>query len=164
LRIFARFDLLMTRAVLDTNVLVSACWKPGGLEAATVALATRCAFTLCVSAAVVAEYRDVFSRKKLANLQSRAVPLLAALEKLWVPVNASVPISAALDEDDNRFLECAFSAGAHFLVTGNLRHYPEIFGITRVVNAREFLGQCFAAELQRIDGPESPLSPQIIPE
>jgi uncharacterized protein len=30
----------------------------------------------------------------------------------------------ALDEADNRFLECALEARAAFLVTGNLRHFP----------------------------------------
>jgi putative PIN family toxin of toxin-antitoxin system len=151
----------MIKAVLDTNVLVSACWKPGGLEAATVSLAARRAFTLCVSPAVVAEYRDVLSRKKLSKLETRAVPILAALEKVWLSFDASVRTSAARDEDDNRFLECALSARADFLVTGNLRHYPEIFGTTRIVNARGFLGQCFAVELQRIDCPVSAPSPQM---
>jgi putative PIN family toxin of toxin-antitoxin system len=152
----------MIKAVLDTNVLVSACWKPGGLEAATVALAAQGAFTLCVSPAIVAEYRDVLSRKKLSKLESRAAPLLAAVEKIWSPFDASVRTSAARDEDDNRFLECAFSSGANFLVTGNLRHYPETFATARIVNARGFLGECFAAELQRIDCLLSAPSPQII--
>jgi uncharacterized protein len=134
------------RAVLDTNVLVSACWNPDGLEAAAVALAAQGSFTLCVSPAVIAEYRDVLSRKKLAKIESRAVAMLAALEKVWISFDASIGTSAASDEDDNRFLECALSAGADFLVTGNLRHYPEIFGTTRIVNARGFLGQCFAGD------------------
>ncbi|HWE00056.1 MAG TPA: putative toxin-antitoxin system toxin component, PIN family [Bryobacteraceae bacterium] len=152
----------MIKAVLDTNVVVSACWKPGGLEASAVALAAQGAFTLCVSPAIVAEYRDVLSRKKLANLESRAVPLLAALEKVWISFDASIRTSAAGDEDDNRFLECAFSSGANFLVTGNLRHYPETFATARIVNARAFLAECFAAELQHIDCLISAPSPQII--
>jgi predicted nucleic acid-binding protein len=72
--------------------------------------------------------------------------MLAALEKVWISFDAAIGTSAASDEDDNRFLECALSAGADFLVTGNLRHYPEIFGTTRIVNARGFLGQCFAGD------------------
>jgi predicted nucleic acid-binding protein len=42
-------------------------------------------------------------------------------------------------DDDNRFLECAEAAEADFLVTGNRRHFPELFGKTRVVAPREFL-------------------------
>ena len=60
-------------------------------------------------------------------------------------------IDAASDEDDNRFLECAFSAEANYLITGNLRHYPDICGITRIVNARRFLAECFDRELARLD-------------
>jgi hypothetical protein len=37
------------------------------------------------------------------------------------------------------FLECAAAAEADDLVTGNLRHSPESWGRTRVVNAREEL-------------------------
>ena len=33
-------------------------------------------------------------------------------------------ILAALDPDDDMFLECAFAAEADYLVTGNLKDYP----------------------------------------
>jgi predicted nucleic acid-binding protein len=44
---------------------------------------------------------------------------------------------------DNRFLECAESAGADFLVTGNRRHFPKVWKTARIVNAREFLSSVF---------------------
>jgi hypothetical protein len=34
-------------------------------------------------------------------------------------------VTAALDPDDNIFLECAETAEANFLVTGNIRHFPD---------------------------------------
>jgi predicted nucleic acid-binding protein len=48
------------------------------------------------------------------------------------------------DERDNRFLECAESAGADFLVTGNRQHYPSVWKTTRIVNARELIETVFA--------------------
>jgi putative PIN family toxin of toxin-antitoxin system len=126
------------RVVLDTNILVSACWKPGGLEARVVDLAIAGKIVACVSAEILAEYRDVLSRPKLSALNGRAVELLAALERNAVLVETVVPVKASIDEDDNRFLECAEAAGAEYLITGNLRHYPAVWGATRVVNARAF--------------------------
>jgi len=141
------------KAVLDTNVLVSACWKPDGLEAATVALGLGGAYTICISAPVLGEYRDVLARKKLHGLSDRADSILSGLERVAVRYESAVRIDAARDEDDNRFLECAFSAEANYLITGNLRHYPDVCGLTRVVNARRFLAECFDRELARLDRP-----------
>lgn len=95
----------------------------------------------CISSAVLAEYRDVLSRPKLASVYARARELLAALERNAVAVEPVDRIAASVDEDDNRFLECAEAAGADFLITGNLRHYPTISGVTRIVNARAFFEQ-----------------------
>jgi putative PIN family toxin of toxin-antitoxin system len=129
------------RIVLDTNILVSACWKPEGLEARVTGMAANGEVVVCISPAVLAEYRDVLSRPKLAAVHGRAGELLGALERNAITVQPVYRIAASIDEDDNRFLECAEAAGADFLITGNLRHYPASSGATRIVNARAFLGQ-----------------------
>ncbi|MGA3264250.1 MAG: PIN domain-containing protein [Terracidiphilus sp.] len=49
----------------------------------------------------------------------------------------TLPVSP--DEQDNRFLECAESAGADFLVTGNRRHFPKVWKKTRIVSTRELV-------------------------
>jgi putative PIN family toxin of toxin-antitoxin system len=130
---------IAVRVVLDTNILVSACWKPGGNEAEVARLATTGRITPCVSTAIVAEYRDVFSRRKLFGISALTTELLASLERSAVTVETGAPVQASVDDDDNRFLECVDAAGAEFLITGNLRHYPEVWGAARVVNARTFL-------------------------
>ncbi|HVV45737.1 MAG TPA: putative toxin-antitoxin system toxin component, PIN family [Bryobacteraceae bacterium] len=134
---------IAVRVVLDTNILVSACWKPGGNEAEVARLATTGSITPCVSAVILAEYRDVLSRRKLSGISGMATELLASLERVAVVVEPSAetgaPVQASVDEDDNRFLECVDAAGAGFLITGNLRHYPEVWGAARIVNARTFL-------------------------
>ena len=126
------------RVVLDTNILISACWKPGGLEAQTVGLALSGAIVPCVSPPVWTEYADVLSRRKFAALLDRSGPLLDALQARASVVHPAIAIEAARDADDNRFLECAAAAHAAFLITGNLRHYPAQWGATAVVNARQF--------------------------
>ncbi len=130
------------RVVLDTNVLVSASWKPGGLEARIVDLAITGLITPCISPEVLAEYRDVLSRPKLACVGAVAQQILAALERAATYVESTVRIAESVDDDDNRFLECAAAANADYLITGNLRHYPATWsaphGIIHVVNGRAF--------------------------
>jgi uncharacterized protein len=125
------------RVVLDTNVLISASLKPGGLEGRIVAMATEGALQAFVTEEVLAEYRDVFDRDKF---RAAEFELKAAL------VVAEARVSAATDEDDNRFLECAAAASADYLITGNLRHYPAAWGSTKIVNARRFFDLTSARE------------------
>jgi putative PIN family toxin of toxin-antitoxin system len=141
------------RVVLDTNILVSACWKPDGLEAQVVDLAMTGQITACVSSHILAEYRDVLSRRKLASVTARAQELLAALERIALSVEATTQITASIDDDDNRFLECATAAGADYVITGNLRHYPAELavphGTIRIVNARTFLTEALPHTLSK---------------
>jgi putative PIN family toxin of toxin-antitoxin system len=129
------------RVVLDTNVLLSACLKPAGLEAQVVDRALAGELEPCVTAAVWDEYRDVLLRDKFRTARTRAEWMLAALETVVLRMGETERVTVATDEDDNRFLECAAAAGAAFLVTGNLRHYPTVFGATEVVNARDFVSR-----------------------
>ncbi len=126
------------RVVLDTNVLLSACLKPQGLEAQVVDRALSGSVEACVTQAVLEEYADVLRRGKFSSVRERAEAILAGMERCAVRVTAGEAATGASDEDDNRFLECAAAGDAGYLITGNLRHYPAQWGRTRVVNAREF--------------------------
>jgi predicted nucleic acid-binding protein len=48
-------------------------------------------------------------------------------------------VEEAKDEDDNRFLECAETAQADFLITGNTRHFPDRWAETIVLTPRAFV-------------------------
>lgn len=127
------------RVVLDTNVLISASLKPGGLEAAVVAAALRGDVEAWVTDPVWAEYEEVLARPKFAGVREASRRMLESLSQKVQRTAPVITADAASDEDDNRFLECAAAADAAFLVTGNLRHYPAEFGRTRMVNARSLL-------------------------
>jgi predicted nucleic acid-binding protein len=43
------------------------------------------------------------------------------------------------DADDNRFLECADAANADYPITGNLKHFPDRWKRTKIVNSLTFL-------------------------
>ena len=53
-------------------------------------------------------------------------------------------VAMALDEPDNRFLECAQAVRADYLATGNRRHFPfPAFQVTTIVTPAAF-AQIFA--------------------
>ena len=51
----------------------------------------------------------------------------------------ATPVIAASDPDDDIFLECAEAAEANYVITGNTKHFPGVWAITKVVTVR----QCF---------------------
>ena len=126
------------RVVLDTNILISACMKTGGLEARLVELAIAGSIELYVTKEVMGEYVDVLNRRKFVTWRETGLKLLESLARVATFVHPSKRVEAAKDPDDNRFLECAEAAGAEYLVTGNLRHYPAEWGGAKIVNARGF--------------------------
>src|SRR5215472_12002769 len=129
----------MVRAVLDTNVVVSACLAPEGAPSTIVELALLGTFTLYVSADVFAEYREVLARDKFSRQQERVKALLDGIEEVAVAVRPSRTITVSTDNEDNRLLDCAEAAQADFLVSGNPKHLPKSFGTSRIITPRDFL-------------------------
>jgi uncharacterized protein len=126
------------RVVLDTNILISACWKPGGLEQQLLDLALAGCFEWAATQAVFDEYVEVLSRPKFDKLRDRIDALLHRLPGAIQIVSPGSTIQLASDPDDNLLLEAAASAKADFLVTGNLKDYPLDWPVARIVNARQF--------------------------
>jgi len=134
------------RAVLDTNVVVSAALKPHSLPAAIVSAATAQLFTLCLSDAIRDEYQHVLTRGKFRFPPDLVSRFLADLEATALRVAPTERLAITRDPEDNKFLECAIEANASHLVTGNTRHFPHEFRTIRVVTPREF----FALLLERL--------------
>ena len=128
------------RIVLDTNVLVSALLTPFGLPADILRLITSGFVRVCHDARILGEYRQVLLRPAFPFGQVQVEALLNQIEADGDPIVA-FPLSERLpDPDDEVFLAVALAGGARYLVTGNLRHYPEQRrqGV-QVVSPREFL-------------------------
>ena len=129
----------MIRVVIDTNVLVSALLTSGGLPEAVIDLAISGAVQWFASESVLAEYEVVLKRPRLAIDSRKAADAIARIRAIVSVVSPEVRVAAATDPDDNQFLECAEVAQAHYLVTGNIRHFPEAWKETRIVTPREFI-------------------------
>jgi len=129
----------MIRIVLDTNVVVSAMLSRLGNEAIVLRMVRSGVLQACVSLAVLEEYESVLRRPAFRLPKSSIDELLLFLRVEAITVSPQIAINASPDEPDNRFLECAESAKAEFLVTGNKRHFPKMWKETRIVGARELL-------------------------
>jgi len=127
------------RAVLDTNILVSAVlggalkiivdeWKSGK-------------FTLIVSDAIAREYLEVINRPKLRiavdEIATTTEYLLKTAE--FVTPQETVSVIEA-DPSDNKFLEAALEGKAIYVVSGD-SHLLELksFREIQIISAREFI-------------------------
>lgn len=131
---------MITYAVIDTNVLVSALLSRHD-DAATVQLIGRmiCGEVIPVySAEIMGEYREVLSRKKFKFDLDMITCLLSAIEKYGIQVE---PLSSDItlpDMKDLPFYEVVMEKRDDdaYLVTGNLKHFP---ADPFIVTARQML-------------------------
>jgi putative PIN family toxin of toxin-antitoxin system len=110
--------------VYDTNVIVSAILKPGSIPASLVALAMQGAVRLFVTHEILEEYREVLKRPTFGFDPGAVETFLSGIEKVAIMVYPTKRVQSALDEPDNRFLECAEEAKAQYIVTGNKKDFP----------------------------------------
>jgi putative PIN family toxin of toxin-antitoxin system len=127
------------RAVLDTNVIVSGLLSPRGNARLTLAMAFARKFDLIVSEELFAEYEVVIRRPKFRFRSDEIDEALAEIRRVGEVVKPTDKVSESPDETDNRFLECAATGSADYLVTGNISHFPKKWGRTQVVTVRRFL-------------------------
>ena len=129
----------MIYVVIDTNVLVSALItkNPEAATAKVVRLLLEQEFVPLYDADIIAEYEDVLHRSKFPILKETADALISfiienGIESSRVDFEESMP-----DEDDRVFYEVSLSQEDSFLVTGNLKHYPQT---PKVITPADFVG------------------------
>ena len=94
---------------------------------------------LFVSESILDEYHEVLYRPKFGIAHHRLDRLLALMKGAAQLIKPTRKLSVSPDLPDNRFLECAETAEADDLVTGNKRHFPRVWEKTKVVTARELI-------------------------
>ena len=130
----------MIRVVLDTNIFISAMLRPQGLPSRTFLMAlSGTTAQLCVSGDLYAEYEEVIRRPKFNRSEAVIEHALRFVRQNGFWVKPSEEVHACSDPDDDIFLECARAASAHYVVTGNLKHFPSKWANTQIVTARQFL-------------------------
>ena len=130
----------MIKVVVDTNVFVSSffgsnprkivdLWKSGQL-------------TLCLSKPIIDEYVEVLQRIGLKNERELRELLSLFAHGFHSIFSAKTPKLHLVekDPDDDKFIECAVSLNADFIVSGDkaLIAIQDYMGI-RIVTPKEFL-------------------------
>ena len=110
------------RAVIDTNVLVSALWKPASAPARVLDAWHKDKFVLCFSREVLGEYHNTLARIFAGGgtMPPHIAAELAAVESQGELIDDLPDFSGSIpeDPDDEKFLECAAAAKA-VIVSGD---------------------------------------------
>lgn len=128
----------MIRVVVDTNVLVSALNSSTGNEALLPDAIRLRLLSPCFSNEILEDYKEVLQRPKFGFEIDEIQSLLDLVRERGELIRPTRIAPTSPDPDDDKFIACAKSAKAEFLVTGNKRHYHQKWlAGTKLVNARE---------------------------
>ena len=131
--------MIPLRLVIDTNILISAAIKPAGMQRTVLLLAMTKPARWYVSRPILEEYSDVLARPELKIRKGLRRQLWQLIKNRTHLVATTRHLEVTSDPDDNIFLECADSARADYLVTGNQRHFPRFWKKTKIITPREFI-------------------------
>ena len=131
----------MPRAVLDTNVLVSALISPGGPSAALVLELRAGAFELVASPTLLAELREVLGREKFRRYVTEA-EVIAYVDLIGheaTILDDPAPSRRPLSVDPDEYLvDLARAAAADVLVSGDA-HLLDLRDHLPVMTPAQFL-------------------------
>ena len=128
----------MIYAVIDTNVLVSALitHNPQSPTAKVVRLLLNGEFMPLYESGIIEEYQEVLHRAKFKFLPGVADSLISFIKEHGIETSRTAFRESMPDEDDRVFYEVSLSVDDSFLVTGNLKHYPQT---PKVISPADFL-------------------------
>lgn len=131
---------MICRAVIDTNVLVSSLLSRYA-DAATVQVVRHVLVGNVIpvySDDIIFEYRQVLQRKKFKFPAQATMSLLTAIEQYGIKVVPALTNTVLPDRKDVPFYDAYRMGNAQgwYLVTGNIRHFPQE---PRIVIPRDFI-------------------------
>jgi putative PIN family toxin of toxin-antitoxin system len=134
----------VSRAVLDTNVIVSGFIRPQGPPGRLLAMLVEHAFEMILSSEMLGELQEAVRYPRVRDrisLSDEELDLrLAMLDTLSIPVEPKALTGVADDPNDDKVMAAAVEGRAEFVVAGDggLRRIGEYEGI-RIVSPAVFL-------------------------
>lgn len=128
------------RIVLDTNVLL-VCISPRSAFRWLFDSFLNEEFTLCVTTEILAEYEEILKRHSGEEFASLALQLIEnAVNTTFITRYYRWELIKT-DIDDNKFVDCAIAANAHFIVTED-KHFKILADIpfpkVNIISAEDF--------------------------
>ena len=109
------------RAVLDTNIWVSAILNPAGFPAEIIKSFRQGDFLAVISEPIISEIADVLSRPRIKNkygvTEADILELLILIEERCDHVLLSGDVQVCRDPEDNSIIETAIKGHAAYIVT-----------------------------------------------
>ncbi len=116
--------------VLDTNVVVSGFLNAYGAPGEIVRLVAAGKICLAYDVRILDEYVQVLSRPKFKIDHESIAAFIDQVRSDGI-LTTAMPLSIALkDPSDKMFLEVAAAANVPYLVTGNMKHWKRICGMS----------------------------------
>jgi len=109
------------KIIIDTNIVVSAIIADRNPERLIILVASKSDYQWIVSSEILTEYKDVLNRKKLKVTDQKKQRWLRMFTLFTTSVNVNLTIDFPRDRKDAKFLACAISSGADYLITGDKR-------------------------------------------
>jgi len=129
----------MIRVVVDSNVVVSAFYFPGGKPGKTLALIREGELINFTSKYILDEVKRILKKKFLwSDAQSlEAVDEIISFSEI---VDPPIELTITTHDPDNRILECAVAGRADFIISGD-RHLTSLrtFQAIKIVDPATFL-------------------------
>jgi len=129
----------MLKAVLDTNVVLSAHLNVNGPSRVILDLVFSRFFRCFISNSLLEEYEEVLTRPRFGCDARMVATSLRLMRNAAILVAPGERLHITSDPDDNKVLECALEARADYVVTGNIRDFPARFQDIRIIPPRRFM-------------------------
>jgi len=127
------------KVIIDTNVVVSAVLKDRVPEEVILFVLAKPEFTWTASTEIIDEYVTVIQRGKFKLSEETIQKWRSIFERRVKIVDVSFEVDFPRDQKDAKFLACALSANADYLITGD-KDFEESHkaGVTTVISISEF--------------------------
>jgi len=113
---------------VDTNVILAALMSQNGASYRILNLIIEENLKIALSTSVILEYDDVLKRQEILEKMNLSVDQIEDVLDLLVLLADKYSIyyrlrPNLLDENDNLFVECAFTSNSHYLITSNIKDF-----------------------------------------
>jgi putative PIN family toxin of toxin-antitoxin system len=107
------------KIVIDTNVFISAVWRDRNPEAVILWICDQPDWQWLVSKEIKKEYREVLRRKKFSFPPNVSKEWEQVIDENTTEVTVDQNINFPRDQKDAKFLACALSCEADYMITGD---------------------------------------------
>jgi putative PIN family toxin of toxin-antitoxin system len=127
------------KVIIDTNILVSAAIRDREPETIIQFIVDNPEFEWIVSSEIMTEYKEVLQRRKLKLTEEIQKEWIELLKSVTTVTEVDIEVDFPRDRKDAKFLACALSASANFLITGD-RDFEEVPQLenTKILSVKDF--------------------------